>query len=239
MGGVALLVLLGVLARNAGRSPTRSGSGRRWRRRPPGCKPTMRKQVDACIVPGADGDRAPAACRLGLVAGRVPGAYDPQSGGEVQLPDESAHGGDDFYGMGPRHGPQRHCSRRDLAARGDGGQAPQGVGPLAGLRRAEARRAGVTNSPLPYPGEGQGVWATFSPRPYAGEGQGVRAIGFAARAPCTRGHGRGVSPRISDLRKPIIKPPYRVELRCRRHAWPPKRPFLLFFDGFYPRQYRS
>ncbi len=58
MGGVALLVLLGVLIEHR-RSPTPSGSGRPWKRRPPVCKPTTRSRSRpaSCPAPTATGAR--------------------------------------------------------------------------------------------------------------------------------------------------------------------------------------
>ena len=107
MGGVALLVLLGVLIERSTLTDTKR-IRQTLEAAAAGLQANNAKQVDACIVPDADGDGARKLVDWALSHGRVPGTYDPQSRGEVQLPDESAHGGDDVHGLGPRQGPQRH-----------------------------------------------------------------------------------------------------------------------------------
>ena len=78
MGGVALVVLLGVLIERSTLTDTKRVR-QTLEAATAGLQANDTRQVFPCIVPDADGDRVAGTYRLGLVACPVPGTHRPQS----------------------------------------------------------------------------------------------------------------------------------------------------------------
>ncbi len=141
MGGVALLVLLGVLIGIW--SPTDTKRVRQTlEAAAAGLQANNAKQVDACIVPDADGNRARELVVWALSQAEFRELtirnLEVKFNSQVSPPTAET-----TFTVWVRGTDRSAHYRRDLPARGNGRQAPQGVGPLAGLRRAQARRAAV------------------------------------------------------------------------------------------------
>ena len=163
MGGVALLVLLGVLIEQM--TPTDTKRVRQ----------TL-ETAAAALQANSEQQVSPASCpaptatpRGGRLIGpcRSPNSTILRSATStaIQLSNESTHGGDDFHRVRPRHGSRRHVSRRNLPVCADERQAPQGVGPVAGLWRAAVRRAGVGRPRHQTPARLPGCEAVLLARP--------------------------------------------------------------------------
>lgn len=139
IGGVALLVLLGLVAERYTVTDTKLVR-QTLDAAAAGLVANDKDRVKACIVPDPDGDPTRSDRRGVSISCRFPSDFDQRSGREIQRSDEPAYCRCDVYGLryGQSAWPGFHRNRRDYQAGEHEDQIAEALRSLAGLRPARA-----------------------------------------------------------------------------------------------------